>query len=84
MRQGCALGDAGRDRDRPVGARRDEPVDVECGDEPLDRRLVLRREDAAAVGVPEPGRRGIAVDDGDPQVEAVRRLEEAELRGAGA
>ena len=50
VRQPGALGDPRRDADRPVGAGRDDPVDLERADEPLDRGLVLGREDAAAVG----------------------------------
>jgi len=64
---------------RPVGARRDDPVDLERADEPLDRGLVLGREDAASVGEPEAGRARIAVDDGDPDPARAGRLEQAEL-----
>ncbi len=83
MRQACTLGDPRRDADRPVRARRDDPVDPERADEALDRRLVLGREDATAVGELEAGRRGIAVDDGDPEAARPRRLEQTELSGTG-
>ena len=53
MRQPGALGDARGDADRPVGAGRDDPVDLERRRQALDRRLVLGREDAAAVGEAE-------------------------------
>ena len=84
MRQAGALGDACRDPDRPVGARRDDPVDLERPDQALDRRLVLGREDAAAVGEPEAGRRRVAVDDGDPEPAFVRGLQQPELCGTRA
>jgi hypothetical protein len=83
MRQPCAVCETGGDRDRPVRPRRDDPVDVQCADVPLDRGLVLGGEDAAPVGVVEPGRGRIAVDDGDPQAARTRRLEQSELSGAG-
>ena len=84
MRQPRVLGDARRDRNGPIGAGRDDPVDRECEHEALDRGLVLGREDAAAIGVPEPRRARIAVDDGDPQPAGARGLEQPELRGARA
>ena len=59
-----------------------DPVDLERAGEPLDRRLVLGREDAAAVGEAEAGRRRVAVDDGDPEAARARRLEQPELCGA--
>jgi hypothetical protein len=79
-----ALLDARRHADRPVRPRGDDSVDREGGDQALDRRLVLRREDAAAVGEAEAGRGRIAVDDGDPQAAFVRRLEQPELCGTCA
>ena len=84
VREAEALGDPRADADRPVGARRDDPVDVERVGEPLDRRLVLRREDAAAVGEPEAGRCRVAVDDGEPEPAPTRRFEQPELSGACA
>ena len=72
------------DADRPVGARRDQPVDVERADQPLDRRLVLGREHAAPVGEAEAGRRRIAVDDGEPEPAGARSLEQPELSRAAA
>jgi len=61
-----------------------KPVDPERPDEPLDRRLVLGREDAAAVGEPEPGRRRVAVDDGHPEATPARGLQQPELSGSRA
>ncbi len=61
-----------------------DPVDAERAGEPLDRRLVLGREDAAAVGEvgsrarPGRGRRRRA------RGRAARRFEQPELCGAGA
>ena len=45
-----ALGDPRGHSDRPVGAGRDQALDAEGADEPADRRLVVRRENAASVG----------------------------------
>jgi hypothetical protein len=84
MRQACPFRNPRRDGDRPVRAGRDDAVDPEGPDEPLDRRLVLGREDAAAVGEPEPGSAGIAIDHGDPEAARTRRLEQTELSGTGA
>ena len=83
MRQPGPLGNPRRDPDRPVRARRDDAVDPERPDEPLDRRLVLGRENAAAIGEPEPGSTGIAIDHGDPEAARTRRLEQTELSGTG-
>ena len=83
VREPAALGDPRCDADRPVRPRRDDPVDPEGADQPLDRRLVLGREDAAAIGEAEAGRGGIAVDHGDPEAARTRRLEQTELSGTG-
>ena len=79
-----SLGDPRGDADRPVGAGRDHAVDPERRDEALDRGLVLGREDAPAVGEPESGRSGVAIDDRDPEVAGAGRLEQPELSGACA
>ena len=83
MGQPGPLGYSRRDANGPVRARRDDAVDPERADEPLDRRLVLGREDAAAVGELEPGSAGIAVDHGDPEAARTRRLEQTKLSGTG-
>ena len=84
MRQPEPRGDARGDPDGPVDPRRDDPVDALGLGEPLDAVLVLGRDDRAAVGVPEPGRVGIAVDRDHVQVALARRGEQPELRGPGA
>jgi hypothetical protein len=84
MRKAGVRGDPGGDAHRPVGAGSDHPVDRHRADQTLDRRLILGREDAAAVGEPEPGRRGIAVDDGEPDAAGTRGLEQPELGGTRA
>ncbi len=81
MRQPRMLRDARCHADRPVGPGRDDAVDPQRAHEPLDRRLVLGREDAAPVGEREPGRTGIAIDHGDPQAARTRCLEQTELSG---
>ena len=50
MRQADPLGDPRGDPDRPVGARRDDAVDLARPREPVDRLLVLGRDDRALVG----------------------------------
>ena len=84
MRQPEPLGDAGGDPDRPVGAGRDDPVDRSGPREPLDPRLVLGRDHRALVREREPGRERVAVDGDHRQVTGRSRLEQAELRRAGA
>jgi hypothetical protein len=81
VREPGALRESCGDADRPVRAGRDDPSDPERADEPLDRRLVLGREDAAAIGEVEAGRRRIAVDHGDPEAARTRRLQQTELSG---
>ena len=79
MRQSGALGDPRRQSDRPVGSRRDQPLDAEGSDEPVDRSLILRRQDAAPIGETEAGRGGVPVDDGEPDPASASRLEQPEL-----
>ena len=74
-------GDPRRDPDRPVRPWGDQPVDRHRPDQTLDRRLVLGREDAAAVGEREAGRSRIPVDDGEPDAPRTRGLEQPELSG---
>ena len=78
------LGDARGDTDRPVGARRDDPVDPERAHQPFDRRLVLGREDAAPVGKRESGRPRVAIGHRHPQTTRTRSLEQTELSRAGS
>ena len=75
MRQAEPLGDPRGDADRPVGAGGDQPVDSQGSRQALDRRLVLGREDAAAVGEAEARRRRIAVDDRHPNAAFAGGLE---------
>ena len=86
MRQAEPLGDPGRDRDRVVGAGRDHAVDLLGPREPLDRRLVLDRDDRAPVGVAKAGRGRVAVggDDGQARPRGrprARRAAPGRLRG---
>jgi hypothetical protein len=75
-------GDPGGDADRPVRARRDDPVDTPRAREPADRLLVLGRQHRAFVGEPEARRSRIAVDGNHIQVPArPGGLEQAELSG---
>jgi len=83
VRQACALRDPGSHRDGPVGAGRDDPIDLERASEPLDRRLVLGREDATAAGEAKARRTRIAIDDSGPDAARVRCLEQSELCGTG-
>ncbi len=83
-RQAGPLGNAGGDAHRPVRARGDDPFDPERADEPLDRGLVLGREDAAAVGEPEARSGRVAVDDAEPDARLAGAFEQAELRRAGS
>ena len=78
------LGNAGRDPNRPVDARRDDPVHALGGGEPVDRLLVLGRDERPLVGEWKARRRRIAV--GGDHVEAARAGggEQPELRRPGA
>jgi len=76
--------DTGSDRDRPVRARRDDPVEVERAREPLDRRLVLRRDDAAAIRQTEPDRARVPVRDRSPHASRPGRLEQPDLCRPGS
>ena len=85
MRQADPARDPGRDPDGPVRPGRDDPVDVPRTREPVDRVLVLGREDRPLVREGEPDRLGVAVDrDHEDVLSGPRRLEQPELRGAGA
>ena len=85
MREADPLRDPRRDPHGPVRPGGDDPVDVACACEPVDRLLVLRREHGALVGEREPDGLRVPVD-GD-HVEVAARpggLEQAELGGPGA
>ena len=84
VRQRQPLGDARRDADRPVGARRDDPVDVLRPCEPVDAGLVLGRDDRALVRVREAGRRGVAVDGDHEEVALACGAQQPDLRGPRA
>ena len=84
MRQAEALGDPSRDPDGPVGARRDDPVDLPGLRKALDPRLVLGRDHRALVGEGESGRERVPVDRDHREFANRRGLEQAELRRAGA
>ena len=84
MRQAKPIGDAGRDPDGPVGAGRDQAVDVLGLGEPCDRLLVLGGDDRAPVGEREADGRGVTVGRDDEQVSRARGAEQPELRGPRA
>ena len=58
MRQHQPLGDARRDTDGPVGAGRDDPVDVLGPREPVDVGLVLVETSARLSAYAKPGADG--------------------------
>ena len=85
VREPDPLRDARGDPDRPVRTRRDDPVHVARPREPVDRLLVLRRDDRALVRQHEPHGLRVTVDrDHVHVVPPVGRLEQPELRGPGA
>ena len=81
VRQPHALRDSRRDDDRPVRARRDDPVHVLRAGEPVDTGLVLGRDDRALVRVGEAGRGRVAVDRDHEQITFACRAQEPDLRG---
>ncbi len=76
------VGDPRRDRGGAVAPRGDDPAERERGGEALDRRLVLDRDDAAAIGEGEPRRARVAVADRGPDAERPCGPQEPELRRA--
>jgi hypothetical protein len=84
MGQHLALCDPGRDRHRPVDPGRDHAVDSLRGGETVDLRLVLDRDDRAAVGEAKAGRGRVAVDGDDEQAALAGGFEETELSCARA
>ena len=76
-----ALGHPGCDADRPIGAGRDDAIDLPRTSEPVDALLVLRGENRTLVRKGEPGCTWVAVDCDDGEVVPPPcGLEEAELR----
>jgi len=85
MRQSDPFCDARGDPDCPVCTRRDDPVHLARTREPVDRLLVLLRDDRALVGEDEAGRLRVAVDrDHLDVLPAAGGLEQPELGGTGA
>jgi hypothetical protein len=85
MREADSLRDPGGDPDRPVRARRDEPVDLARAGEAVDGLLVLGGEDSAIVGQREADGLRVAVDSDHVQVATSPcGLEQAELGCPGA
>ena len=84
VREAEPLGDAGGDPDRPVGAGRDDPVDVARPCEPLDPGLVLGGDDRALGREGEAGRERVAVGGDHLEAPRRRRLEQPELGRPGA
>jgi hypothetical protein len=83
VRQPVPHGHPRRDGDREVDAGRDDALDLLGGGKPLDGVLVLDRDDRPAFGPPEARRSRVAVDRDDMEAQVVRRLEQADLPGAG-
>ena len=83
MRQAEPGRDSRRRADGPVGSGRDHAVDALRQGQSLDDRLVLDRHDRPAVGVPEAGRTGVAVDGDHEEAAGPGRCEQAELSRAG-
>jgi hypothetical protein len=84
MRDAESLGHPSRDPDGPVSARRDEPIRLEGTREPVDRRLVLRRDHGPFVCESEAGCLRVAIGGNHIDVALTRRLEQPELGGSGA
>ena len=84
VRKAEPLRDPRRDRHGPVDARRDHALDGLRPCQPLQRRLVLVRDDRPPVGEREPDRRRVAVGRDDEQPPLPGRLEQAELSRPGA
>ena len=84
MRQREPFRDPRRDRDRPVDSRCDQSIDALRAREPLDSRLVLRRDDRAAIGVTEAGSGRITVEGDHVQLTRTRCGEQAQLGRPGA
>ena len=68
------------DADRPVGSRRDDPVDALGAGEAVDRRLVLGGDERALVRERESGRRRIAIDSDHEELALAGGAQKADLR----
>ena len=77
------FGHARGDRHRPVDPGGDDAFHALGACEALDALLVLGGDDRPPVRVPEPGRRGIAVERDHEQAPLAGRREQAELRRPG-
>ena len=84
MRQAELGRDARGDRDRPVDAGCDHPVDLLSRSQPLERRLVLGRDQCTPVGEGKARRPRFAVGGDDIKLALARRFEQTELPGPGA
>jgi hypothetical protein len=84
MREAEPGGDTRGHADRPVRARGDDPVHRLGTGEPLNRLIVLRRDDRSLVGEGEARRVRVRVGDEDLEPARTRRLEKAELRRPAA
>ena len=84
MRQPQPFRNPCRDRDRPVDARRDQPVDSLCACEALDPGLVLRRDDRAPVGIAKARSGRISIERDHVQLTRTRRGKQAQLGRPGA
>jgi hypothetical protein len=76
--------DPRRDPDRPVVGRRDHSVDALGLGQPVQRRLVLERDQRAPVGVPEAGSGCVAIDRHYHQPAAPGGRQQPELLAPGA
>ena len=74
--------DACRDLGGAAAAGGDDRIVAFRAGEPLDRELVLDRDDRAPMRVTEAGCRGVAIGDDQGQAPAPGIREDAELRGA--
>ena len=82
MRQVVPRRDACGDRDGKVDPGRDDAPDLLRRRQPVDRRLVLDRDDRPPVRMTEPGRRRVTVDGDDVEVALGGRFEQPELPGS--
>ena len=82
MRQVVPRRDACGDRDRKVDPGSDDAADLLRRRQPVDRRLVLDRDDRPPVRMTESGRRRVTVDGDDVEAALGGRFEQPELPGA--
>ena len=79
MRQTKAGRYPGRGADSPVDPGRDHPVHALGLGQPLERRLVVERDDRPPIGVAKARRRGVAIDRDHEDASRTRRSQQAEL-----